>query len=100
MSEINAKFRELNWQEKIRIAQGRSDPDSRWAQDGSPHVNQRNRYVGVQPWDKSRIRLQVSDGRPDYINASPILLRESRSGVETKYIATQVSATAFTQQLL
>ena len=89
-TEINAKFRELNWQEKIRIAQGRSDPESKWVQDLSPHVLQRNRYVGVSPWDKSRIRLKVAEGASDYINASPISLVDSRTGVETNYIATQV----------
>ncbi|KAL9103956.1 MAG: hypothetical protein Q9163_001062 [Psora crenata] len=88
-AEINAKFIELNWQEKIRIAQGRSDPHSRWAQDLSPHVLQRNRYLGVQPWDKSRIHLRVGEGMSDYINASPISLHDSTTGMETNYIATQ-----------
>lgn len=89
-SEINNKFRELNWQEKIRIVQGRSDPESKWAQDTSPQVILRNRYTGVQPWEKSRIRLKVSEGSSDYINASPISLLDPVKGSETKYIATQV----------
>ena len=80
----------MNWREKIRIAQGRNDPESEWFQDQSPHVIQRNRYLGVQPWDKSRIRLKVGEGMSDYINASPILLIDPTTGDETKYIATQV----------
>ncbi|KAL9130919.1 MAG: hypothetical protein Q9217_001022 [Psora testacea] len=88
-AEIIAKFNELNWQEKIRIAQGRSDPESKWVQDSSPHILQRNRYLGVQPWEKSRIHLRVAEGLSDYINASPISLRDPKSGIETNYIATQ-----------
>ena len=89
-TEINARFNELNWQEKIRIAQGRNDPESRWVQDSSAHVLQRNRYIGVQPWDKSRIHLRVTEGKSDYINASPISLQDPATGFETNYIATQV----------
>lgn len=90
-AEISAKFRELNWQEKIRIAQGRSDPESKWVQDISLQVTQRNRYNGVQPWDKSRIHLRVAEGDSDYINASPISLVDPRTGKKTAYIATQVN---------
>lgn len=49
-----------------------------------------NRYGNVQPWEKSRIHLKVADGQSDYINASPISVRDPRTGVETKFIATQV----------
>ena len=59
-------------------------------QDINPQVSQRNRYLGVQPWDKSRIHLKVAEGDSDYINASPITVQDPRTGVETKYIATQV----------
>lgn len=89
-AEINAKFRELNWQEKTRIAQGRYDPESRWVQNASLQISQRNRYTGIQPWDKSRIRLKVAEGTSDYINASPISLHDPAIGGDTKYIATQV----------
>lgn len=56
VAEINAKFQELEWQQQMRIAQGRTDPSSPWTQDTSNQVRLRNRYVNVQPWDKSRIR--------------------------------------------
>ena len=87
---IRAKFNDLAWKEKLRILQGRSDPSSQWTQDTGPMVMKRNRYGNVQPWEKSRIHLKVAEGRSDYINASPISLRDPRTGVETKFIATQV----------
>ncbi|CAD6576963.1 MAG: hypothetical protein ASARMPREDX12_009337 [Alectoria sarmentosa] len=88
-SAVRAKFNDLAWKEKLRILQGRSDPSSQWVQDASPHVMKRNRYGNVQPWEKSRIHLKVAQGKSDYINASPISLRDPRTGVETKFIATQ-----------
>ena len=87
---VRAKFNDLVWKEKLRILQGRSDPSSQWVQDTSPHIIKRNRYGNVQPWEKSRVHLKVAEGTSDYINASPILLRDPRTGVETKFIATQV----------
>lgn len=88
-SAVRAKFNDLAWKEKLRLLQGRSDPSSQWVQDSSPNVLRHNRYVNVQPWEKSRVRLKVSQGTSDYINASPISLRDPRTGVETKFIATQ-----------
>ena len=85
------KFNDLAWKEKLRIHQGRLDPNSEWAQDIGPQVTKRNRYANVQPWSKSRVHLKVVEGNSDYINASPISLRDPRTGVETNYIATQVS---------
>ena len=49
----------------------------------------RNRNANVQPWENSRIHLKVAEGQSDYINASPISLRDSRTGAVTKFIATQ-----------
>ncbi|MCJ1467965.1 hypothetical protein MMC07_006591 [Pseudocyphellaria aurata] len=88
-AEIHAKFGELEWQQKLRIAQGRNDPKSKWVQEMTPQVRVRNRYVNVQPWAKSRIHLKVPEGKSDYINASPISLRDPLSGVETTFIAAQ-----------
>ena len=88
-SAIRAKFNDLAWKEKLRILQGRQDPASQWVQDHSPHIVKRNRYGNVQPWEKSRIHLKVPQGKSDYINASPIILRNPPTGVEMKFIATQ-----------
>ena len=50
----------------------------------------RNRYVNIQPYDRSRIHLKVTEGTCDYINASPISLQDPRTGIESRFIATQV----------
>ncbi|KAL8725923.1 MAG: hypothetical protein Q9166_007051 [cf. Caloplaca sp. 2 TL-2023] len=73
----------------LRIAEGRRDPTSNWAQDSTKQTRLRNRYLNVQPWDKSRIRLRVPSGQSDYINASPITLTDPRTGVVFSYIAAQ-----------
>lgn len=45
--------------------------------------------MNVQPWEKSRIHLQVPEGESDYINASPIRLTDPRTGCVFSYIAAQ-----------
>lgn len=37
------------------------------------------------------MHLRVAEGQCDYINASPISLKDPRTGIETTYIAAQVS---------
>lgn len=98
LTGIRTKFNDLVWKEKLRILQGRSDPSSPWVQEVGPHVSKRNRYTNVQPWEKSRIHLNVAEGKSDYINASPISLRDPRTGMDTNYIATQVCKTHFFTQ--
>lgn len=88
--DIHSKFEDLEWKQQFRIAQGRNDPNSKWVQNVTLQARLRNRYMNVEPWEKSRIHLKVREGKCDYINASPISLRDPRSGVETNYIATQV----------
>ena len=73
----------------MRIANGRVDPESPWVQDQTTPTRLRNRYGNVQPWDKSRIRLRVGEGQSDYINASPISLKDPKTSQEWNYIATQ-----------
>lgn len=90
-TEILAKFEDLEWQQQLRIAQGRTDPSSKWVQDVTAQVKLRNRYINVQPWEKSRIHLRVAEGKSDYINASPIVLHDPRSGTTNTYIAAQAS---------
>jgi protein-tyrosine phosphatase len=38
----------------------------------------------------NRVKLKVPEGHNDYINASPIELKSTKSGAVFKYIATQV----------
>lgn len=49
----------------------------------------RNRYANVDPYLNNRIRLKVPEGYSDYINASPIVLRNTKSDTVTNFIATQ-----------
>lgn len=79
--------------QRARIAEGMlaNDPSHRWALEGDPEVKARNRYMGVQAWANSRIHLKVPEGECDFINASPIIVRDSMTKEERRYIATQVS---------
>lgn len=67
------------------------DPSHRWALESDPEVKARNRYLNVQAWANYRIHLRVPEGECDFINASPIILRDSVTQEERRYIATQVS---------
>ncbi|GFG25210.1 tyrosine-protein phosphatase 2 [Aspergillus udagawae] len=89
--EIHQKFEELEWLQRARFAEGMlsSDPAHRWALEADPEVRARNRYMNVQAWANSRIHLRVPEGECDFINASPIVLTDSVSREERRYIATQ-----------
>ncbi|KAL1964089.1 hypothetical protein VTN77DRAFT_7507 [Rasamsonia byssochlamydoides] len=90
-SEIRKKFEDLEWLQRARITEGAmaNDPSHRWALETDPEVKARNRYFNVQAWANSRIHLKVPEGECDFINASPIVLKDSCTGQETRYIATQ-----------
>ncbi|EAW09675.1 tyrosine protein phosphatase PTP1 [Aspergillus clavatus NRRL 1] len=89
--DIHQKFEELEWLQRTRISEGSmsNDPAHRWALEADPEVKARNRYLNVQAWANSRIHLRVPDGECDFINASPIILNDSVSQEERRYIATQ-----------
>ncbi|KAK3985897.1 protein-tyrosine phosphatase-like protein [Cladorrhinum sp. PSN332] len=79
--DIEAKFSELMWLERIRVQQGlenesSSSPqaDHRWRRVKGPHLRKLDRYINIQPWHNHRIKLQVPEGKLDYVNASPIVL--------------------------
>ena len=90
---INQKFENLEWEQALRFAHGMQsdDPSHRWALESEPEVKARNRYINVQAWANSRIHLKVPEGECDFINASPIVLKDSTTQTERRYIATQVS---------
>ncbi|KAK4170678.1 protein-tyrosine phosphatase-like protein [Triangularia setosa] len=65
----------------MRIQQGLENenssnfsPDFRWARVKGPHLRKLDRYMNIQPWHNHRIKLQVPEGKLDYVNASPIVL--------------------------
>ena len=92
--DVQAKYQDLEWQQRSRILEAKTskDPNSKWAQLTGREIKQRNRYGNISPWANCRVRLNVPEGTNDYINASPIVLRCSKSGKERKYIATQVKS--------
>ncbi|KAJ6166606.1 hypothetical protein N7470_002053 [Penicillium chermesinum] len=89
--EIHEKFEELEWIQRTRMndAMLSNDPSHPYAIENDPAVRERNRYINVQAYANSRIHLQVPEGECDFINASPITLRDSLTQEEQKYIATQ-----------
>ncbi|KAI9370104.1 protein-tyrosine phosphatase-like protein [Aspergillus egyptiacus] len=89
--DIHHKFEELEWMQRTRLMEGSqaNDPSHRWALEADPEIRARNRYANVQAWANSRIHLRVPEGECDFINASPILLKDSVSEEERRYIATQ-----------
>ena len=87
---IHSCFEDLDWKQKMRISHARTNAESPWKLDVSATIASRNRYMGIQPWANSRIMLKVPEGQSDYVNASPILLLDSRGNqIGNKYIATQ-----------
>lgn len=77
---------------RTRVSEGTlsNDPSHRWALQADPQVKARIRYFNVQAWANCRIHLRVPEGECDFINASPIILKDSVTQEERRYIATQV----------
>ncbi len=73
------RFENLVWLERDRLSQAANNtsPDFRWARVSGPHLRTLDRYMNIQPWENNRVRLQVPEGKVDYINASPIVLMPS-----------------------
>lgn len=81
--------------QRTRLAEAMlsNDPAHPFALEADPKVKARNRYVNVQAWANSRIHLRVPEGECDFINASPITLKDSVTQEERNYIATQACLT-------
>ncbi|KAJ5887936.1 hypothetical protein N7495_007977 [Penicillium taxi] len=97
VSEIHDKFEDLEWIQRTRLAEGMlsNDPNHPFALEIDPRVKARNRYINVQAWANCRIHLRVPDGQCDFINASPIVLKDSFTQQKRRYIATQVRLPTF-----
>lgn len=66
-----------------------TEEPAQWARcSGEPYAA-RNRYMNVDPYQANRVRLEVPEDANDYINASPIELKSTKTGTVLKYIATQ-----------
>lgn len=94
-ADIDIKFQELTWAERVRVSQGMRDDgqaDSRWTLYRHADTHERmDRYVNIKPWAYNRVRLRVPEGEVDYVNASAITLSSPSdpSKPPLRYIAMQ-----------
>lgn len=86
-TEIRQKWRMLDSLQKERFEESKKGTGP-WKVIRTSEAISRNRYSNIYPWAENRIRLDVPEGKCDYINASPIILDHGRQGAK-KYIATQ-----------
>jgi len=92
-AETREKFHELEWEDRKRLQEGRRENPtviSKWALHTGESNVARNRYANALPYEYNRVRLKVPEGENDYINASHIILKSSKTGEIRRYIATQV----------
>ncbi|ELR03808.1 hypothetical protein VC83_04737 [Pseudogymnoascus destructans] len=87
--ETFQKFKELNWLERTRAADGRTTEDSKWARCDADLTAGRDRFGDIFVWKNNRVKLHVPDEMNDYINASPITMKSHRTPLQSKYIAMQ-----------
>lgn len=86
-TEIRQKWRMLDSLQKERFEDSKKGTGP-WNVIRTSEAISRNRYSNIYPWAENRIRLDVPDGKCDYINASPIILDHGQQG-RKRYIATQ-----------
>ncbi|PHH64453.1 hypothetical protein CDD81_4528 [Ophiocordyceps australis] len=95
--EIDAKFHEITWTERLRLAdahQNRVVHDYKW---GHHQLSDTltalgiDRYSNIKPWNWNRVRLKVPPHQLDYVNASLISLSSmaDASLPPLRYIAMQ-----------
>lgn len=98
LTEMNTdtqhNFIDLGWAQSERLNRGLaawSSPGSaQWVRATGEDVIKRNRYANVEVFVNNRVKLNVPEGHSDYINASHIRLRTTKSNKEKYFIATQV----------
>ncbi|KAK8181940.1 protein-tyrosine phosphatase-like protein, partial [Phyllosticta capitalensis] len=92
-AEIHQKFVELEWQQRNRLAYtstaANNGKPAQWMRVSGDIASQRNRYLNVDPFVNNCVKLQVPQGQDGYINASPIVLKSSKTGNTKNFIATQ-----------
>ncbi|KFX94522.1 hypothetical protein O988_06256 [Pseudogymnoascus sp. VKM F-3808] len=88
-AETIQKFKELNWLERTRAAEGRTTEDSKWARCDADMTAGLDRFGDIFVWKNNRVKLHVPSEMNDYINASPITMKSPRTPLESKYIAMQ-----------
>lgn len=89
-TDVQNKFGDLEWEQRKRYAAAIHNADSTpWARVDQALTMNRNRYANVDPYANNRVKLRVPEHHNDYINASPIVLENTKSGTKMKFIATQ-----------
>ncbi|KAF3004841.1 hypothetical protein E8E13_004628 [Curvularia kusanoi] len=90
---LDTKWNDLEWAQMNRMREGMAATDAEqpapWARCSGDQWAPRNRYMNVDPYQANRVHLDVPEEAFDYINASPIELKSTKSGTVLKYIATQ-----------
>ncbi|KAK9782355.1 putative Tyrosine-protein phosphatase 2 [Seiridium cardinale] len=91
--DILSKYNEIIWNERNRMLQATTNPSPtfKFARVDAA-FRTLDRYGNIQPWNNNRVKLQVPEGSPDYINASPIVIHSPLAPAERpphKYIAMQ-----------
>lgn len=76
--DIDVKYQELTWAERVRVAQGMRDDnmgDARWIiYKHAETYEKMDRYINIKPWAYNRVKLRVPETEFDYVNASAITL--------------------------
>ncbi|KAK0764913.1 hypothetical protein N5P37_002385 [Trichoderma harzianum] len=76
--DIDVKYQELTWAERVRVAQGMRDDnmgDARWIiYKHADTFEKMDRYINIKPWAYNRVKLRVPETEFDYVNASAITL--------------------------
>lgn len=85
-SKLASEFQKLeqDYEERVNY-----DPEYSMNEGLKPENILKNRYQNIIPLDRMRVKLPVSAGHSDYINASWIKLNPFRSGKTKTYIASQ-----------
>lgn len=78
ITDIDVKYQELTWAERVRVAQGMRDDnmgDARWIiYKHADTFEKMDRYINIKPWAYNRVKLRVPETEFDYVNASAITL--------------------------
>ncbi|GJN82817.1 hypothetical protein PLIIFM63780_006362 [Purpureocillium lilacinum] len=94
--EIDRKFQEITWAERIRVADAlRNQEVDEYKWGHYPHYDafQRSmdRYSNIRPWNHNRVKLKVAPDEYDYVNASTVTLSSptDKTLPPLRYIAMQ-----------
>ncbi|CDK29066.1 unnamed protein product [Kuraishia capsulata CBS 1993] len=87
---LETKYNLINREERQKLREASSEPGSEYSSVISrlKENSKKNRYSDVLPYDRNRVKLDVSQGHSDYINASHVKVETDQTEVKS-YIASQ-----------